>query len=216
MNQKNLKRIIGGTEIWAPDFDIVLPINGLDIPDFREWINWGGWKGYSPYHNAYDFAAYLTEDGGVVLGLPKETPVRSVADGIVRQVSCGLAETGSPYAGYACFMNIEHGSEESGLFSSYHHIDPIAQNEQEVKKGDIVATLHKDIGNEVGRLVHLHFELTHGWNVRDRKCNPESIYPTLVRYRCEPQGSLDFRISGLPKQPKIYIANFKRLLVNNS
>lgn len=213
MNQKNLEKIAKDTKIWTPTLDIVLPIDGSDIQGFREWVNWSGWKGYSPHHTAYDFAAYLTEGGTCVLGLPKETPVRAVADGTVRQVSHGIAGREVPYA---CFMNIEHGRAGSGVFSSYHHIAPIAENGQEVKKGDIVATLHKDEGEEEGKLVHLHFELSHGWDVSDRKCNPELIYPSIGKYRAEPQGSPDFQILSLPKQPEIRIANFNKLLVNNS
>ena len=212
MNQKNLERITEDTKIWTPALDIVLPIDGSDIKGFREWVNWSGWKGYSPHHTAYDFAAYLSEDGRVVLGLPKETPVRAIADGVVRQVSHGLAGRGVTYA---CFMNIEHGAKGSGLFSAYHHIDPIAQDGQEVKKGDVVGTLHKDEGSEEGKLVHLHFEMRQSWYVRDRKCNPESIYPSIIRYRAEPQGSPDFKILGMNEQPEKYIANFKKLLVDN-
>jgi len=212
MVDKNLERITEDTKIWTPNLDITLPIDGSDIEGFKEWVNWSGWKGYSQDHTAFDFATYLTDDGKCVLGLPKETPVRAVADGVVRQVSYGLAGRGVPYA---CFMNIEHGRNGSGLFSSYHHIDPIAENGQEVKKGDIVAALHKDEGDEEGKLVHLHFGLSHGWNVRDRECNPELIYPSIARYRATPQGSPDFRVSGLQEQPEIYIANFKKLLVGN-
>lgn len=211
MNRKNLERIAEDTKIWTPSLDIILPINGYDIKGFRGWINWNGWMGYSPSHTGYDFAAYLSSDGQIVLGLPKETPVRAVADGVVRQVSQGLAEG----SGYATFMNIEHGAEGSGLYSSYHHIDPIAQDEQEVKKGDVVGTLYKDEGNEKGRLVHLHFGMSHGWSVKDRKCNPELIYPSIARHRAEPQGSPDFRILGMNEQPEIYIANFNEMFVND-
>ena len=211
MDQKNLERITEDTQIWTSNPDIVLPIDGSDIPNFREWVNWSGWKGYSPHHTAYDFAAYLSEDGKVVLGLPKETPVRAIADGVVRQISNGLAGRGVPYA---CFMNIEHGRNGSGLFTAYHHIDPVVEDGQEVKKGDVVATLYKDAGNEKGKLVHLHFEMRHGWNIKDRKCNPESVFPLIAQYRATPQGNPDFRVSGLQEQPEIYIANFKKLLVN--
>src|SRR3989338_2523281 len=114
---KNLERITDETTAWHPNLDVVLPVNGSDIPDFREWVNWSGWQGYSPDHTAYDFAAYLNQKGKCVLGLPKETPIRAVADGIVRQVSYGLAGRGVPYG---CFMNIEHGRYGSGLFSAYH------------------------------------------------------------------------------------------------
>ena len=84
-----------------------------------------------------------------------------------------------------------------------------------MKKGDVVATLYKDAGTEEGKLVHLHFEMRHGWNIKDRMCNSESIFPSIAKYRATPQGSPDFKILGLTQQPEIYIANFKKLLVNN-
>ena len=196
---------------WIQDLDIALPINGSDIPYFREWINWNGWKGNCHYHTAFDFASYFTGDGKCILGLPRETPVRAIADGIVKQVSHGLAGSGVPYA---CFINIEHGKEESGLFSAYHHVVPLVKDGKEVKKGDVVAILYKDAGNEEGKLVHLHFEMSHGWDVKDRKVDPVSLFPQIEKYRAEPQGSKNFQISDLSEQPEISIANFKELLVD--
>ena len=84
---------------------------------------------------------------------------------------------------------------------------------QEVKKGEIVATLHKDDGSEEGKLVHLHFELHHGWDIIDRDCNSEAIYSAIVRYRAEPQKSLNFRITGVEEQPQLEIAHFKKLRI---
>jgi hypothetical protein len=149
MVDKTLEGITEDTKIWTPDLDVVLPVNGSDIPNFREWVNWSGWKGYEVGHEAYDFAAYLTQDGKVILGLLKETPIRAIADGIIRQISNGLAGSGVPYA---CFINIEHGRNGSGLFTRYDHVDPVVEDGQEVKKGDVIATLYKDDGNEEGRL----------------------------------------------------------------
>src|SRR3989338_1459453 len=213
MNQKTLERITEDTKVWMPTLDIVPPIYSSDIPNFREWVNWSGWKGYAQDHTAHDFAAYLTKYGKVVLGLPKETPVRAVADGVIRQISNGLAGNGVPYA---CFMNIEHGRKGSGLSTAYHHVDPLVQDGQEVKKGDVVATLYKDEVNVEGKLVHLHFEMRNAWNVKDRIMNPATIFPQIDTYRAVPQGNPNFRILGLEKQPEIYIANFKKLLVDNS
>lgn len=213
----DLEKITDKTTQWKPNLDIVMPIYGGDIPKFIKWINWSGWKGYSENHDAVDYGCYLDKTGDCVLGLPEETPVRAVADGIVRQISCGLAGRGVPYA---CFMNIEHGASGSGLFSVYHHINPTAKDGQEVKKGDIIGTLYKDEGNEEGKLVHLHFELINGWNFgsrRQRAVNPEQIYSEIgTAPRANPQGRRDFTLDGLKQQPKIIIANFKNLLVNNS
>ena len=211
-NQKNLEQITGDSNTWTPNLDIVLPIDGSDIRGFKEWVNWSGWKGYSEHHTAYDFAAYLNDEGNCVLGLHQDTPVRAVADGVVRQISNGFGGE------YACFMNIEHGSKGSGMFSAYHHVAPLVKDGQEVRKGEVIATLHKDEGDEEGKLVHLHFELANGWNHGSRikrAVNPELIYSKLANYKAEPQGSPDFQILGLQKQPEIYIANFKKLLVDN-
>ncbi len=207
----SLENITQDTRLWTPDLDIILPVDGSDIPYFKDWVNWSGWKGYDDDHKAYDFSAYLTHDDKVVLGLPKKTPVRAVADGIVKQISDGLAE-GVPYA---CFLNLEHGREGSGLFTQYHHIVPVVEEGQRVKKGDIIATLYKDPGDEEGQLVHLHFQMWHGWNTGNRMCNPEDIYPSIRKNKAYPQGSSDFRILGFYRKPDIHIANFKRLLTDN-
>ncbi|MEK6947968.1 MAG: M23 family metallopeptidase [Nanoarchaeota archaeon] len=211
MKFKNLEQITGTTRIWTPELDITLPIDCADIPDFQEWVNWSGWKGYSPDHKAFDFAAYLTKDERCILGLPKETPVRAIADGVVRQTSYGLADVP-----YACFMNIEHSIKNSGLFTSYYHIDPKVKTGQEVKKGDIIATLYKDEGSDEGKLVHLHFEMRNGWEINDRIVNPETIFHRLNQYSAIPQGNPEFKILGLEKQPDIHLANFKKLLVDNT
>lgn len=207
-NRKNyLEKITKNTKIWKPNLNIVLPICGRDIPDFKEWVNWNG---YSESHRGFDFTAYINNNK-CVLGLPSITLVRAVADGIVRQVSQGLAEGD----GYATFINIEHGKKDSGMFSSYHHIDPLVEYGQPVKKGDRIATLYKDSGYKKGRLVHLHFELTHGWDVKNRcDVNPADIYNNIAKFIAKPQGSKNFKIFGLKKQPRIHIANFKILRVN--
>jgi len=208
-----LERIDKKTRIWTSDLDIVLPIDGRDVPEFSQWVNWSGWKGYSQYHTAYDFAAYLDNNGNCVLGLPKETPVRAISDGLVAQVSTGLAGEGVPYA---TFINVEHAEEQSGLFSAYHHVYPLVSYGQKVKKGDVIATLHKDEGENERNLVHLHFEMSNGWNIRDRNVNPEDIYPLIRTPKAESQGSKDFRLIDFQEQPRIIIANFKKLLVDNS
>ena len=113
--------ITSETTSWGHNLDLSLPINSRDIPNFKEWVNWSGWEGYDLNHKAFDFAAYLTRDNTCVLGLPKETPIRAIAEGIVTQVSDGFGG-GVPYA---CYMNIEHGATGSGLGSLYCHISPV-------------------------------------------------------------------------------------------
>ncbi len=167
----DLEKITDRTTQWKSSLDIVMPIYGSDIPNFGQWINWSGWKGYSEDHDAVDYACYLDKTGDCILGLPAETPVRAVADGRVCQIS-NLLGGGD----YQRMINIEHASEGSGLFSGYHHVVPVIKNNQEVKKGDVIGTLYKDESNEERKLVHLHFKLRNGWNFgnrRQRSVNPE-------------------------------------------
>jgi len=202
------KELNENTKLWTSTLDIVLSINDLDIPNFHKWVNWNG---YTQRHTGFDFAAYLTKNGKCILGLPSEIPVRAIADGVVRQVSQGLAEGYE----YATFINIEHGKKDGGMFSCYHHVNPLIKDEQFVKKGDMIATLYKDFGYEEGKLVHLHFGLTNARDVKKRNVDPVSIFPIIGKYKAEPQGTIDFQIQDMKKQPEICIANFKRLLVNN-
>ncbi|MBI4918622.1 M23 family metallopeptidase [archaeon] len=213
-SKQSNKPVVKKTDVWTPDLDLVLPINGDQIPGFSRLVNWSGWKGYEDDHLAHDFAAYIDSSGNCVLGLPEQTEVRAVADGVVIQVSQGLCEGD----GYATFINIEHGPKGGEKFSSYHHVNPLVKYDQSVQKGEVIATLHKDSGTIEGRLVHLHFELVNGWNVakgyRARHVDPGCIFPKLTDLTAAPQGKLEFKING--KSPKkIVIANFEKLLCTN-
>ncbi len=195
-------------DIWTPDLDMDLPINYADIPNFYKWISWNK---YSQDHRGFDFASYLSVDGKCVLGLPTETPIRTVANGIVMQISRGFGG-----GGYGTFINIEHGNKNSGLYSGYHHVKPLVKDGQPVKKGEIIATLYKDSGNEEGRLVHLHFVLSNGWSVEDRiNVHPSDIFLNVDKYIAKPQGSSDFQIKDLKRQPEIHQANFKKLRIGD-
>src|SRR3989338_6236557 len=109
MNQKTLERITEDTKVWMPTLDIVPPIYSSDIPNFREWVNWSGWKGYEESHMAFDFACYFDVDGNIVLGLHSQTPVRAIADGRIYQISNLLGGDD-----YQRMVNIEHASNGSG------------------------------------------------------------------------------------------------------
>ena len=205
------RKLTKETRVWTSTLDLSMPILTSDLPNFKSWINWSGFKGYSERHIAFDFAAYLDKKGNCILGLPEKTPIKAVADGTVVQISSGLAGQGVPYA---CFINIEHANEGSGLFSAYHHVKPSIKAGSKVKKGDIIATLYKDPGSEEEKLVHLHFELRNGWGIKNRDVDPATIFPKINEYSAEPQGKENFVISGL-KRPNIIIANFKKLLLDN-
>jgi len=222
MTQKNVSQL-AERKMWTPDLDVTMPINGSDLPDFREWVNWNGWNESSskanPHpHTAHDFAAYLTQKGDCILGLPENTPIRAIADGIVHSVHLNLPWRGKRYNNY---LVVEHDEPGSGLISFYLHIELFVQVATPVRKGQVIGKLYKDEGDELGKLVHLHFELGHGCNTyidfesgedSITYIDPTKIFPDIRRNRAEPQGSLKFKIQGLSTQPKIRIANFNRLV----
>ncbi len=189
--------------IWSPGMNIELPVRGEDIKYFKEWVNWNC---YSNEHDGFDFAAYINSKGKCVLGLPAETPIRAIADGAVMQVSQGLTEGD----GYGTWITIEHG-KESYRVSQYHHVNPLVDWDQHVKKGDVIATLHKDNGSSEGRLVHLHLCL-YDWpeNIKRRGIDPEQIFPEVARLKAYPQGRKNFSIPN-GKKIKVVHANFRNL-----
>lgn len=202
------RKIDDETTEWTDDLETTLPIEGLEIPSFKAWINWNGFQ-YNPEtdegHKGFDFAAYLTSDNRVVLGLPPDVRVRAVADGVVRQIRSEIIGE------YLRYISIEHGREGSGLFSAYGHIVPLVDVGAQVKKGDVIGTLYKDPGEEEGRLVHCHLELTHGWDKgsnQNRRANPAVLDSSLYRFNAVPQGSVNFSIPLLP-EVKIDYANFR-------
>jgi murein DD-endopeptidase MepM/ murein hydrolase activator NlpD len=162
------REITVDTKLWEPNLDVTLPINGVDIPEFKKWVNW---KGFSKKHPGFDFAAYINNKNECILGLPSKTPVRATADGVVAQVI-------DMYGEYPTYITIEHGKREKGvvagarLLSQYAHVEPLVKDWQPVKKGDVIATLYKDPGNKEGRLVHLHFTLAHAEEIRPRLVDP--------------------------------------------
>ena len=203
-----LERITENTLVWVPNLDIALPINSTDIPAFKKWVEWNG---IHRGHEGYDFAAYIDEKGECVLGLPSETKVRAVADGIV---SCVVYPHtyGRPYSSN---VYIDHGKMDMGMQSFYVHVLPLVEYGQSVKKGDVIGTLYSDPpGAEWGQLVHLHFALFNGGRIRPRLVNPSEIFPELSELVAEPQGRRRFTIRQLEVQPQFRIANFDYLLLN--
>lgn len=212
------------TKEWSPSLDTVLPIDGSEIPKFKAWINWNGFQldGMTGNgHDGFDFAAYITTDNRVVLGLPKDTKIRAVADGVVKQVLDTPEIVGG---GYGVMVNIEHGANDSGMFSSYVHVRPTAGVGTIVKKGDAIGELYKDPDGEEGRLVHLHLILISGWgtkgtsmrggsmNMNIRTDDPKFIDPSIYELSAVPQGSANFTLPDLPNS-KVEFAHFKRVRV---
>lgn len=203
------------TQEWLPELDTELPIRGEEIPDFRAWVNWNGFDPINPIrtHSGFDFAAYLNADGNIVLGLSPQTKIRAVADGVIYQVRNDLEHAG--------FINIQHGARNSGMFSHYSHVIPFVEGGQPVKKGEVIAVLHQDSGDEIGRLTHLHLNLHNGWETRRtslangeydrfRREDPRILGDELYRYSAVPQESSHFAVENLP-EARIVIANFLQL-----
>jgi|SRR3989338_3220249 len=224
-NQLTRRPIDKDTKEWSPDLDTSLPINGSEIPDFKAWVNWNGFhldRKAGKGHNGFDFAAYLTTDNRIVLGLPPDTKIRAVADGVIRQVLDTPEAVGG---GYGVMISIEHGANDSGMFSQYVHVKPTIETGASVKKGDVIGELYKDPDGEEGRLVHLHLSLISGWGTRGtsitgggvhiRTDDPAFIDTNLLyKFDAVPQGSANFTVPGLPNA-KAELAHFKRVNVNN-
>jgi len=212
------------TKEWSPDLDTALPIDGSRIPDFKAWVNWNGFhldRQTGKGHDGFDFAAYLTTDNRIILGLPEDTKILAVADGVVQQVLDTPEAVGGSYG---IMISVEHGEEDSGMFSQYIHVKPLVKTGMKVKKGDVIAELYKDRGEEEGRLVHLHLTLVSGWGTRGtskrgggknlRTDDPGLIDVDVYKFDATPQGSADFTVPDLPNV-KVEFAHFKKVNVND-
>lgn len=222
LGQEPKIKINSETKEWRPNLETILPIEGRDIPGFKAWINWNGFhlnRDTGKGHDGFDFGAYLTDDGRVIFGLPKDTKIRAIADGIVKQVLDDPEATGG---GYGVLINLEHGVNNGGMFSRYVHVVPNVRNGTAVKAGDVIATLFQDPNGEEGRLVNLHFGLISGYSTRGggginvRTDDPTIIFDKSVcRYSAEPQGNAHFTIIELP-DVKVETAHFHTIRVNDS
>ena len=116
--------------IKALNLELNPPINSTELPRFRQWVNWNG---YSERHQGYDFCAYLNNYGICIFGLPSETKVRAVANGIVTRVN-----KNSGLYGYGNVVYMLHGIEENWLVSSYWHVIPVVKEQQQLRKGEMI------------------------------------------------------------------------------
>jgi len=183
--------------------DISLPVNELELPRFQKWINWSGFKGYSPEHLGFDFAAYLTQDGKCILGLPKRTRVRAVADGTILEIS---------HMRWEGFIIMEHQKNLAVGSSAYWHVQPLVEKWQVVKRGEVIAGLYWEAGH-VQKLVHLHLELNNDLNLR--AINPCSLFPQIGELKAIPQGTPYFQIPALGNRINVRLANCTHVSVNN-
>jgi murein DD-endopeptidase MepM/ murein hydrolase activator NlpD len=181
--------------------NLICPIDGNELPGFHEWINWN-W--YELPHTGFDFAAYLTESGNAVLGLPETVRVRAVARGEVIRVMKDLRYLG----GYQNSVVLAH---ENNLNTLYGHIMPSVEVGDILNQGDAVGTLFKDPGDDLGRLVHLHFETHDARSERYPSFDPERIFSAWRRFAvADPYDSANFTLHG--RRPNIEITGFRDLV----
>ncbi|NTV23474.1 MAG: M23 family metallopeptidase [Nanoarchaeota archaeon] len=215
MATNNLESIANASE-WSANLDVEMPIRERDIPGFEKWINWNS---YNPnldrdgemIHNGYDFAAYYNSQGECVLGLPAETVVRAIADGVASISTCAHPE--EQVRDFYRTMILKHN--DAGLASGYAHIIPLVEEGQIVKKGDPILKLYKSPGSEWGRIVHLHFYLGKipfdGLpNVNDLiECvDPCSVFGQFSCLDANPQNAQIFEVPQLQTTRRV-IAHFR-------
>lgn len=204
-------------EPWVSDLDLALPIDGSEIPGFKAWICWNALK--SKIHDGFDFACYFKDNNEIILGLP-QVKVSSIFNGVVKFIY--LLQ--NPYS---TTVILEHPIAGRKLYSLYCHVVPLVSKGQKISKGQTIAVLYRDHGENAGRLVHLHFMLGkrcvnfilyEAWGEFIGKKlagleNPTKFFPGLNSYVCNPQGALEFIVPELgPNLRKPIIANFKKLL----
>lgn len=182
-------------------FNMGLPIDSSEIPDFEHWVNFNG---FSHRHDGYDFAAYLTKTGKVILGLPDKTKIRAAADGVVYSIF-------KHNWGYEEMVWIKHEkSSYGGLTSGYCHVTPSVEIGTEVKKGDVIGIPWKDSEKEDrGPLVHLHFMIKNSF--QSESVDPRYIDESLYKYSMAPPVTVKFTIPELPRSTPFEVAHFKKV-----
>ncbi|MDD5574934.1 MAG: diguanylate cyclase, partial [Candidatus Omnitrophica bacterium] len=205
-------RITPETKIWTKELEVTVPVDDAQISGFKEWIHWNGFDAHmsyaGPVHPGFDFAAYLTNDNNVVLGLPEHTPVVAAADGVVSQI---LWPYGSPDLAYQCLINIDHGNTPEmmagvAMMSRYAHVVPAVNKDQYVKKGDLIGHVYHDPGR---KLPHFHFELANARGAtQPRSVDPVSIlFPGKKLPYAQPQGSYEFEIT--TSSPVVLVGRYR-------
>lgn len=107
------------------------------------------------------FTGQTKGHGGIDLGLPKGTPIRSALDGTVYFVRYSST-------GYGYHLMIDHGG---GFITLYAHCSRILVTEgQEVKAGEVIGEVGST-GRSTGN--HLHFEI----RIDGEKQNPRNYLP---------------------------------------
>jgi len=162
-------------KIWTSCTKTVTPIDESQIPNFKEWVWYQGFrKSSTPFrrdgHEAFDFSAYLNTEGNCIVGLPEGTIVRAVRGGTVTQANLNDFR-------YSSFVNIEHGARNNGTWSGSVHVTPLVEDGQKVEIEQPIAKLYYQRAESGGaeQLIHLHFALTNYYSLNNVSVDPEKI-----------------------------------------
>lgn len=168
---------------WSSDLDLLSPIDESSIPRFKKWLFFNGF--HEKQHQGFDYADYIDKNGRPVLGLPTETTVRAISDGLVAWIGlavwCDLIKDE-----YFREVQICHGQidlKNRDAISIYLHVCPLVRKGQRVSKGQPIATLYhdgKDMKSE--RLVHLHFGLLDALGTSEKYFGHPPIDPQRVLF----------------------------------
>ena len=177
MHKDSGLEIIARTEQIQSDSQLVLPIDSSQIPHFGHWIRKPKFNPeYEEFFLDYDrhfenlllyiFAAYSTQDGKEVLGLPRKTKVRAISDGTVDYISTSP----NPIR----YVKILHANR---INSFYLNVIPLVKISQSVKIGEVIGTLDNS-EYEKYQVSHMQFRLYKPNKVLEM-LNPALIFPEL-------------------------------------
>lgn len=206
------------TNSWKSIADVVncaSPINPKDLPHFSAWINFNG---FAPDHFGKDFAVYMNKWNESVLGLPGNTNVHSILDGVVLYIDKVKVMEGvvNPYDDYLESIVVAHGVSANGspsIIALYAHANSKVKVGDFVQKGQRIAKLHEDHGGpwNKGRLVHLHLGLANYDGQTLNYENPDFVFGNLMHLTAEPQRETSFSIKETGEHANVRLANFGTL-----
>jgi lipoprotein NlpD len=110
------------------------------------------------------------EDGGITIDASAGTPVRAIADGIVK--IAGVPEGDA--AAYGVTVVLKHDSE--GMLSIYANLQEAMVNKsKKVKKGDVIGKVGKS--GTIAKKAQLYFEMNDLNGKERRPVDPEKVLP---------------------------------------
>lgn len=144
-----MKKSMKTKNMWTKEEELVFPIDSDSIEGFSSWYL---------YPDRADktcllLNCYYNNKNELMFGLSSRTKIRAIEDGIVRHV------VNDPKKGnYVSMVMIEHDGLYSGKTSAYFFVDPMIEQYQEIRKGQVIGTTRID------KVRGLRLELMDGWN----------------------------------------------------